>query len=179
MKVLIVVDMQNDFIDGALGTPEAQAIVPNVIEKVKQYREDKNGFIIYTADTHHNNYLETQEGRKLPVPHCIHPSHGWMIPEEIYTPNAPIVMKQTFGAENLPNYLCSIERICEKEKGPIESIEVIGLCTDICVISNVMIAKSCYPEVPLIVDSACCAGVTPETHENALNAMKMCQVEVI
>ena len=179
MKILIVVDMQNDFIDGALGTPEAQAIVPNVIEKVEQYRKDPKGFIIYTADTHHENYLDTQEGKKLPVPHCIHPSYGWMIPTEIYTNNAPIVMKTTFGAENLINYLPSIERICEKEKGAIETIEFVGLCTDICVISNVMIAKACYPEVPIIVDSSCCAGVTPESHTRALEAMKMCQVEVI
>lgn len=179
MKLLVVVDMQNDFIDGALGTPEAQSIVPNVIRKVEQYRKDPNGVIIYTADTHNENYLETQEGKKLPVPHCIHPSKGWMIPEEIYTLNAPIILKKTFGAENLPNYLTSIERICEKEKGAIEAIEFVGLCTDICVISNVMIAKSVYPEVPIIVDSSCCAGVTPESHTRALEAMKMCQIEVI
>ena len=179
MKVLIVVDMQNDFIYGALGSPEAQAIVPNVKQKIEQYRDDPNGFVIYTADTHHENYLDTMEGKKLPVPHCIHPSHGWMIPEDLYILNAPIIMKKTFGAENLINYLTSIERICEKEKGLIESIEVIGLCTDICVISNVMIAKSCYPEVPIIVDSSCCAGVTPASHENALNAMKMCHIDVI
>ena len=140
---------------------------------------DPKGFIIYTADTHRENYLETQEGRNLPVPHCIHPSKGWMIPEEIYTLNAPIIMKETFGAESLPNYRTSIERICEKNKGAIESIEVIGLCTDICVISNVMIAKSCYPEVPIIVDSSCCAGVTPASHKNALEAMKMCQIDII
>lgn len=179
MKILIVVDMQNDFINGALGTPEARAIVPNVIKKVEQYRNDPKGFIIYTADTHHENYLETQEGRNLPVPHCIHPSKGWMIPEEIYTLHAPIIMKNTFGAENLINYLPSIERICEKDKGPIESIEFVGLCTDICVISNVMIAKSCCPEVPITVISSCCAGVTPESHANALRAMEMCQINIV
>jgi nicotinamidase-related amidase len=176
MKILIVVDMQTDFIDGALGTPEAQTIVPNVIKKVEQYREDENGFILYTADTHGKNYLDTQEGKKLPVPHCIHPSKGWMIPEDIYVPNSPIVMKYTFGAESLPCYLRAIERQVGSD---IESIEFIGLCTDICVISNVMIAKSCYPEVSIIVDSSCCAGVTPASHKNALEAMKMCQIEVI
>lgn len=179
MKILVVVDMQNDFIDGALGTPEAQAIVPKVIKKIERYRNDEKGFIIYTADTHGKDYLETQEGKKLPVLHCIHPSKGWMIPEDIYVLNAPIIMKKTFGAEMLPCYLTTIERQEEKYKGAIESIEFVGLCTDICVISNVMIAKACYPEVPIIVDSACCAGVTPESHNNALEAMKMCQIEVV
>ena len=179
MKILVVVDMQNDFIDGALGTPEAQAIVPNVIKKIEQYRNDPKGFIIYTADTHGENYLETQEGRKLPVPHCIHPSKGWMIPEDIYIPNAPIIMKKAFGAEMLPCYLSAIETQQEKDKGSIESIEFVGLCTDICVISNVMIAKSAYPEVPITVNSSCCAGVTPESHINALRAMEMCQINIV
>ena len=179
MKILVVVDMQNDFIDGALGTPEAQAIVPAVAEKIRQYSEDPNGFVVYTADTHHSNYLETQEGKKLPVPHCIHPEQGWMIPEDLYIPNAPIIMKYTFGAENLPTYLNAISCQHENDMGPLEAIEFIGLCTDICVISNVMIAKAFFPEVPITVDSKCCAGVTPASHENALNAMKMCQIDVI
>ena len=176
MRILVVVDMQNDFIDGALGTPEAQAIVPNVIKKIKKYRDNEDTAIIYTADTHGKDYLDTQEGRKLPVPHCIYPSDGWMIPESVYTTSAPIVMKKTFGADNLSDYIKAMEK---QPKFTLESIEVIGLCTDICVISNVMILKAFFPEVPIVVDSSCCAGVTPESHKNALEAMKMCQIEVV
>lgn len=176
MKVLIVVDMQNDFIDGALGSPEAQAIVPNVIEKIKKYRADPEGALIFTADTHYDDYLESQEGRKLPVPHCINGTSGWHIPSSMYNPGDILVPKVTFGAESLPLYIRSIERMCQKN---IDSIEFVGLCTDICVISNVMLVKAHYPEVPLIVDSSCCAGVTPASHQNALEAMKMCQVEII
>jgi nicotinamidase-related amidase len=176
MKILVVVDMQTDFIDGALGTPEAQAIVPNVIEKINQYRADENGALVFTADTHFENYLETQEGKNLPVPHCIHATPGWFIPDTMYKPNDLLVPKYTFGAQTLPMYLASLERNRQEN---IESIEFVGLCTDICVISNVMLVKAHYPEVPLIVDSSCCAGVTPESHNNALEAMKMCQIEVV
>jgi nicotinamidase-related amidase len=170
MKVLVVVDMQNDFIDGALGTPEAQAIVPKVVEKIKQYKENGDK-IIYTADTHFHNYLDTMEGKKLPVPHCIHATRGWFIPSDIYIPDKPIVQKYTFGSSSLKHYM--------PFKEYIECIEFVGLCTDICVISNAMIIKSEFPEVPIIVDSSCCAGVTPESHQRALEAMKMCHIDVV
>lgn len=169
MKILVVVDMQNDFIDGALGSPEAQAIVPKVVEKIKQYNKNRDG-VIYTRDTHNSNYLETMEGKKLPVPHCIRGTDGWMIPEDILMGSTKILDKNTFGSEFLP--LCLRTHY-------IESIELIGLCTDICVISNAMILKAHFPDTPIIVDSSCCAGVTPESHENALKAMKMCHIDVI
>ena len=173
MKILVVVDMQKDFIDGVLGTPEAVAIVPNVKKKIEQYVAEK-GAIIYTADTHFADYAETVEGQKLPVPHCIHATEGWHIPEDLYVANKPIVIKHTFGAINLHHYVSGVCRTDE-----IDSIEFVGLCTDICVISNVMMIKAYYPNTPIIVDSSCCAGVTPESHENALNAMKMCHIDVI
>ena len=170
-NVLIVVDMQNDFIDGALGTKEAVAIVPNVLEKVKNF----DGTILFTRDTHEENYMETQEGKNLPVPHCIKGTQGWQIRqelEELRTTEA--IDKVTFGSSELPKKLLALH-----EENAIESITFVGLCTDICVISNVMVAKAFLPEVQLIVDSACCAGVTPESHNNALEAMKMCQVKIV
>lgn len=177
MKILVVIDMQNDFIDGALGTPEAQAIVPAVAAKVRQYAESGDP-IIYTADTHNEDYLNTIEGKKLPVPHCIYGTHGWEIKDEVYT-KAPVIMKDTFGSWELPHYVdnASGGTIYDMEK--VESIEVVGLCTDICVISNVMMLKAWFPNTPIIVDASCCAGVTPESHENALRAMEMCHIEVI
>ena len=169
MKILVVVDMQNDFIDGALGTKEAIAIVPDVVEKIKNFDGDK---IIFTRDTHEENYMETQEGRNLPVPHCIRGTKGWELNPEIDAlKKEEVIDKPSFGSMELASYL--------KEQSDIESIEFVGLCTDICVISNVMITKAALPEVPLVVDAACCAGVTPESHKNALEAMKMCQVKVI
>lgn len=169
MKILVVVDMQNDFIDGALGTKEAVAIVPNVVEKIKNF---DGGRIIYTRDTHEENYMETQEGKNLPVPHCIRGTLGWELNSEIEALRKEAAFdKPSFGSMELGTYL--------KEQENVESVEFIGLCTDICVISNVMITKACLPEVPVIVDASCCAGVTPESHTNALNAMKMCQVKVI
>ena len=175
MKLLVVVDMQNDFIDGALGTPEAQAIVPNVKAKVKQYVE--NGYkVVYTRDTHTKDYLNTAEGKKLPVPHCIESSEGWQIRSEVYSFGAPIFDKVTFGYDKWMHELTYRDIINPNE---LESIEVIGLCTDICVISNAMILKAQFHETPIIVDSTCCAGVTPASHQNALEAMKMCQIEVI
>lgn len=170
MKILVVVDMQKDFIDGALGTPEAQAIVPNVIEKINKYKADREA-IIYTADTHGEDYLNTIEGQKLPVPHCIKGTDGWNIPEAILQ-NGHILGKTTFGCADLPKY---IHTNCYH----LEGIEVIGLCTDICVISNVMLLKAYFPNTPIVVDSSCCAGVTPESHTRALEAMKMCQIEVV
>lgn len=172
-KILIVVDMQHDFIDGALGSPEAMAIVPNVVAKIKEY-EANGDAIIYTADTHFEDYMETMEGKKLPVPHCIHATGGWHIPEDLYIANRPIVHKYSFGSTNLHYY---VDAMCRADE--IESIEFVGLCTDICVISNVMIIKAHYPNTKIIVDSSCCAGVTPESHVRALEAMKMCHIEVV
>jgi len=169
-NVLVVVDMQNDFIDGALGTKEAEAIVPKVKEKIENFE----GAVLFTRDTHTEEYMETQEGKNLPVPHCIKGSEGWKIrPELDALRKTPVIDKVTFGSSFLPEKLLLMNAV-----DPIESITFVGLCTDICVISNVMVAKTFLPEVPVIVDAACCAGVTPESHKNALEAMKMCQVKV-
>ena len=169
MKILVVVDMQNDFIDGALGTAEAVAIVPKVVKKIKTFGEDK---IIFTRDTHEENYMETQEGKNLPVPHCIRGTKGWELNPEIEAQRKEdAIDKPSFGSMELGDYL--------KKQDDIESIEFVGLCTDICVISNVMITKAALPEIPVVVDASCCAGVTPESHKNALEAMKMCQVKII
>ena len=169
--VLVVVDMQNDFIDGALVTKEAVAIVPKVEEKIRNF----NGTVLFTRDTHENWYLETQEGKKLPVPHCIRDTEGWQIRREldILRKTEP-VDKETFGSTDLADDLVAMNIDDE-----IKSITFVGLCTDICVISNALLVKAALPEVPIIVDAACCAGVTPESHENALKAMEMCQVEVV
>lgn len=169
-NILIVVDMQNDFIDGALGTPEAVAIVPNVKEKIQNF----DGTVLFTRDTHETYYLETQEGKNLPVPHCIRGSKGWEIREELdVLRTTEAIDKKTFGSADLGGILCDLN----KEEA-IASITFVGLCTDICVISNVMIAKAFLPEVPIIVDAKCCAGVSVESHENALKAMEVCQVKV-
>ena len=168
--ILIVVDMQNDFIDGALGTAEAVAIVPNVLKKIEQFK----GKIIFTRDTHQSNYMDTQEGANLPVPHCIEGSFGWQIREglcghgEIATLDKP-----TFGSRELGELLLKMNT-----EEPIGSVTLIGLCTDICVISNALLVKAFLPEVPVSVDAACCAGVTVQSHLNALEAMKMCQIKV-
>ena len=167
-KVLIVVDMQNDFIDGALGTKEAEAIVPYVKEKIINFE----GKVLFTRDTHFEDYMETQEGKNLPVPHCIKNSEGWQIhPQLEMLRKTPAIDKVTFGSGDLVDIL--------KEEDNIEEITFVGLCTDICVISNVMVVKAFYPEVPLVVDAKGCAGVTIHSHRNALEAMKMCQVKVI
>lgn len=169
-KVLIVVDMQNDFIDGALGTKEAVAIVPKVADKIKKFK----GTVLFTRDTHSKKYMETQEGKKLPVPHCIKGTDGWQIrPELDRLRKTDAVDKPAFGSSKLAKKLVSMNK-----ENPIESITLIGVCTDICVISNALLAKAFLPEVPVIVDSACCAGVTPKSHKNALEAMKMCQIKV-
>ena len=168
--ILIVVDMQNDFIDGALGTAEAVAIVPKVAEKVKGFK----GTVIFTRDTHGENYMQTQEGRNLPVPHCIKGSHGREDCPALEPLRAGLTIdKPTFGSAELGRLILELDA-----KEPVGSITLVGLCTDICVISNAMIAKAFLPEVPVTVDAACCAGVTPESHRNALNAMKMCQVRI-
>lgn len=169
-NILVVVDMQNDFIDGALGTKEAVAIVPHVLEKIKTF----DGTVLFTRDTHGEDYADTQEGRNLPVPHCIKGTPGWEIRAELEAlRKTPAIDKVTFGSSELPQKLMELH-----QSEPIENICFVGLCTDICVISNVMVTKAFLPEVTLCVDAACCAGVTPETHKNALEAMKVCQVRV-
>lgn len=180
-NILIVVDMQNDFIDGALGTPEAKKIVPNVIEKIKSYN-NKDSYIIVTRDTHDENYLETEEGKNLPVKHCISYLSGWCIHDDVYDALLGLgdvfytfyIDKPTFGAFELGLKLKGLNEIFD-----IENIEVIGLCTDICVISNAIIAKSALPNAHIKVDAFCCAGVTPESHNRALDSMQTLQVEIV
>ena len=169
-NILIVVDMQNDFIDGALGTAEAVAIVPRVAEKIRSFP----GTVLFTRDTHGPDYLNTQEGRRLPVVHCVEGTGGWEIrPELAALCKTEPIDKPTFGSKKLGELLVSMN-----EEEPIGSVTLIGLCTDICVISNALLVKAFLPEVPVTVDAACCAGVTPESHQNALDAMKMCQITV-
>ena len=172
-KVLIVIDMQNDFVYGPLGTPEAQAIVPNVMEKIADYKRNKWP-VLYTRDTHYSDYLDTQEGKKLPVLHCIRNTEGWqIIPEIIPDENGFIFDKNTFGKYNweLETWLdCKYSRY---------DIEIIGVCLDICVISNALILKAAFPENEITVDASCCAGSTPEKHKAALEVMKSCQINVI
>ena len=171
MKYLIVVDMQNDFIDGALGTKEAVSIVPFVKAKIEGFE----GKVIYTRDTHHTNYMETQEGKNLPVPHCIYDTEGWDICDELSELRCDgIIDKPTFGSTALAEKMVALNK-----KEPIESITLVGLCTDICVISNAMLLKASLTEVEIRVDARCCAGVTPESHEAALLTMRMCQIDVM
>ena len=169
MKILVVVDMQNDFIDGALGTPEAQAIVEKVQKKIEACRQD-GWRIIFTRDTHTDQYMQTQEGKHLPVPHCIRGSRGWEISPALDWTGSELVDKPTFGSPALAELIAA--------KKNVAVVELVGLCTDICVISNAMILKARLPEVEIAVDSSCCAGVTPASHENALEAMKMCQITI-
>ncbi len=164
MKTLIVIDMQNDFIDGALGTKEAQAILNNVKAKIEQYRKSGDR-IIFTRDTHNADYLQTPEGKKLPIVHCVKNTKGWEIADELYIDGCEIIDKPSFGFTGWDNM-------------NFEEIELIGLCTDICVVSNALILKATFPNVPIIVDSACCAGVTPESHNAALKTMQMCQIDI-
>ena len=183
MKALIIVDMQNDFIDGALGTPEAQVIVPNVVNKLKAHKHTDT-VVLFTKDTHHENYLNTSEGMKLPVEHCIEGTQGWSIAKPFasefkadgymtYSSGTVIngrVLKPTFGSYDLLNVLDDID---------LDEIELCGVCTDICVISNAIMIKNYYPDVKVTVDASCCAGVTPEKHAAALEVMKSCQIDVI
>ena len=164
-KTLIVVDMQNDFIDMALGTPEAVSIVPKVKEKIAACLAA--GYeIIYTRDTHGENYLDTPEGKKLPVPHCIRGTKGWEIADGLYVPGCRIIDKPNFG---WPHW-------AEEE---LEDVELIGLCTDICVVSNALIIKAAFPDAAVKVDASCCAGVTPASHTAALTTMGMCQIDIL
>lgn len=166
-EILIVVDMQNDFINGSLGTKEAQAIVPNVAEKIKKYKKAGKQ-VIFTRDTHSNNYLETYEGIHLPVVHCVKDTTGWQISSELNFDinNDILIDKFTFGWKNWKDFA-------------FESVEICGLCTDICVISNALIIRANYPNIDITVDASCCAGVTPEKHKAALEVMKSCQINVI
>lgn len=170
-KLLIVVDMQNDFIDGSLGTADAVAIVPNVVAKINNW----DGDIIITQDTHYPNYLETREGKHLPVPHCIIDTEGHKINDVIFSAlinkhHFATLNKLTFGSTALPELI--------RGQG-YDYIELVGLCTDICVVSNAMLLKAHYPEIDIVVDASCCAGATPESHNAAIQTMKMCQIEII
>ena len=191
MKVLIVVDMQKDFVDGALGTPEAQAIVPLVAETIEQMA-DKNTVCIFTKDTHEDNYMNTQEGKNLPVPHCIKGTAGHSIVDEVFGAYSckdfrdpwevyPLAMtnplrveKPSFGSIDLQNVLATMN-----DNEPIEEITLMGLCTGICVLSNAILCKATLPEVPVNVIADCCACVSPESHKTALEAMKLCQINII
>lgn len=166
-RLLVVVDMQKDFIDGALGTSEAVAIVPSVRRKIEGF----DGEVVFTLDTHNADYMTTREGKNLPVEHCIKGTSGWELDENLkdLAEGRRIFEKPTFGSCELAEFV---------KNGGYTEIELIGLCTDICVISNAMLIKASLPEADILVDAACCAGVTPESHENALSAMKMCQIEV-
>ena len=176
-KLLIVVDMQNDFITGSLGTPEARAIVPNVKKKIESAVKDSD-LIIYTRDTHYENYLETNEGKKLPVEHCVYKTEGWRIISDLFPPgsyeNYRVIDKPTFGSYDLVELIANI-----KEVKSYSEIELVGVCTDICVISNALLLKAAfYQTTDISVDATCCAGVTPESHEAALKTMEMCQINV-
>ena len=172
-KILVVVDMQNDFVDGALGTKEAAMIVDNVVDKIKGF----DGKIFVTYDTHDENYMETSEGRKLPVPHCIKGTDGWKldakVEDALEDKNVTRIEKITFGSVDLPQKI--------KDYAGDEEFETqfVGLCTDICVVSNALILKANYPEMKISVDASCCAGVTPQAHNAALMTMKSCQIDVV
>lgn len=179
MNILVVVDMQNDFIDGALGSAQAERIVSGVAEKIRA-AAGQGSLIFVTQDTHSGEYLSTLEGKNLPVPHCLRGSEGWRLHEDVRAAleeAAPerlqIIEKPGFGSVELMEQLGRAAAA-----GPVEEIEFVGLCTDICVIANAMLAKACLTEVPVVVDAACCAGVTPQSHQTALDAMTACQIEI-
>lgn len=171
-KYLIVIDVQNDFVTGALGSDEAVAILPAVRKKIAEFK----GNVIYTQDTHQADYLTTQEGKLLPVAHCIEGSDGWQIVSEIAETagsNVKTYCKPGFGSKELANDLSAIH-----QASGIEEIELIGLCTDICVVTNALLLKSFLPEVPIVVDAQCCAGTTPDNHQKALGTMQCCQIKI-
>lgn len=194
MKIFVVVDMQNDFINGSLGTAEAQAIVPKVAQLIKD-KADPNTIILFTQDTHKSDYLKTLEGKNLPVEHCLYMTNGWLINKDVCAayeevkdkyfqwagtlnpdnPGNQLIWKPSFGSIDLQNYLYEIDDDVEK----IEEITFCGLCTGICVLSNAILAKATLPEVPVKVVKDCCACVSPESHETALNAMALCQIEIV
>ncbi len=170
---LVVVDMQKDFVDGSLGTPEAQAIVSRAADKIRAFEGD----IFVTYDTHFEDYLDTPEGKKLPVPHCIYDTPGWELTDELRDLMEELphykVQKYTFGSVTLPHLMKEVA------DGDDFTIELIGLCTDICVISNALLLKAQFPDLPISVDSSCCAGVTPALHNAALDVMRSCQIDVL
>ena len=192
-KVLVIVDMQNDFVDGALGTPEAQAIVPKVADYIRTHA-DKDTVLVFTKDTHEVNYMDTQEGKHLPVAHCIKDTHGWelapAIQEALYDVREQyhsfdsyfpyitnhIVCKPSFGSLDLVNLLYVLD---DMQPDDISEITLMGLCTGICVLSNAMLAKATLPEVPVRIVEECCACVTPNSHKTAIEAMKLCQIEIV
>ncbi|MCL2047769.1 MAG: cysteine hydrolase [Defluviitaleaceae bacterium] len=171
MKALVIVDMQNDFIDGSLGTKEAAAIVPAVAERIKNSSDE---LVLFTADTHGEDYLSTPEGKKLPVVHCVKGTDGWEIHEDVLTAaeNAITFEKPVFGSTALVDFLKGKEQ-------ELTRIELLGLCTDICVISNAIMLKNAMPNIEIYVNEKCCAGVTPQSHKEAINVMKMCQINII
>ncbi len=170
-KILVVIDMQNDFVTGSLGSKEAVEIVPKVVEKIKNF----DGQVIFTRDTHQTEYMSTQEGKHLPVEHCIENTKGWEIIPQLNTFSklSKIINKPTFGSIELAEYIYK-----EYEKDKSLEVELIGLCTDICVVSNALILKATMPELKITLDSSCCAGVTVQKHEAALETMKSCQIDV-
>ncbi len=172
-KILVVVDMQNDFINGSLGTKEAEQIVDPVVRKIRGFEGD----ILVTLDTHSHRYLETAEGKKLPVPHCIRMTNGWLLNERVLEALSEkgyrLIEKHTFGSVKLAEEIQEI-----REDGEAE-VEFVGLCTDICVVSNVLLVKAFFPEMTIRVDARCCAGVTPGSHRAAVETMKMCQIEIL
>ena len=178
MELLIMIDMQNDFTTGVLGNPQTAAIVSNVCKEIKDYKEKNSSLpLIYTMDTHYDDYMDTQEGKNLPVPHCIEGTQGWELPEEIKDAladvNTIMVKKHTFGGKNL---IARIDLLMHDYQ--IDSIKLMGVCTDICVISNAMLIKAFFPEIPITVKRSCCAGVTPESEETAIKAMQSCQIKI-
>ncbi len=178
MQVLVVVDMQNDFVSSALGTPEAREIVSRVADRAAAAKE-RGEEILFTRDTHEEGYLDTQEGRKLPVPHCIRGTWGWEIVEPLQTYAEHPIDKPTFGSQFLGALLKARDEDLRRQGKPgVERVTLIGLCTDICVISNALLIKAFLPEAEVAVDASCCAGVTPESHRTALTAMKACQITV-
>ena len=198
MKIVVVVDMQNDFIDGVLGTPEAQAIVPVMVDRLHEL-DDGNTLLFFTKDTHSLDYYNTQEGQKLPVAHCIEGTPGWSINKQIssYTDygsnfltysthdiRKSRVLKHTFGSTELAAIIRDLSHKClaasnEVPDTKLDEVILMGVCTDICVVSNALLLKAYCPEIPITVDASCCAGVTPETHAAALTTMKSCQINVI
>lgn len=165
-KCIVVIDVQNDFVDGALGTKDAEAMIPRLVEKL---RNEKDAHLVFTKDTHKEDYLETQEGKKLPVKHCVKNTQGWEIYPALneFLEKAEVIEKKSFGTTRLPSVVAKYDEV-----------ELVGLCTDICVVSNALILKAFFPEKPISVDASCCAGVTPESHQAALDVMKNCQVEI-
>ena len=186
MKIFIVVDCQNDFIDGVLGTPQAREIVPRVVDKINNYSNQEKTILLFTKDTHNSDYLDTLEGTMLPISHCIENTSGWSLNKEIkraaksnnflkYSSDKIIksrIYKNTFGSDVLREFL-------ERFKDKIESVEFCGLVTDCCLISNVLMARQALPNTEIIVDASCCAGTSPEKHLAALEVMKSCQINVI